>query len=144
MASASDLPTAFAKAERAAGRRLPGSGTAFLSVRDEDKGVAVPVARALAGLGFHLLATGGTAHTLAAARLAVEYVRKRTEAGEGPTIVELVRRGVIGPDESTVVCITGNGYKTTDVMAGGMADPIRLGRGFKEFEGWWESRQALA
>src|SRR5690348_7955116 len=39
MASASDLPTAFAKAERAAGRRLPASGTAFLSVRDEDKGV---------------------------------------------------------------------------------------------------------
>ena len=37
MASASDLPTAFAKAERAAGRRLPATGTAFLSVRDEDK-----------------------------------------------------------------------------------------------------------
>jgi len=51
---------------------------------------------------------------------------------------------VIGPDESTVICITGNGYKTTDVMAGRMADPVRLGRGFKEFEGWWESRQALA
>ena len=56
MASASDLPTAFAKAERAAGRRLPASGTAFLSVRDEDKGVVVPVAQALAGLGFRLLA----------------------------------------------------------------------------------------
>ena len=52
--------------------------------------------------------------------------------------------GVILPDESIVVCITGNGYKTTDVMAGRMADPVRLGRGFKEFEGWWESRQALA
>ena len=59
-------------------------------------------------------------------------------------VIELIKRGVIAPDESTVVCITGNGYKTTDVMAGRMADPVRLGRGFKEFEGWWESRQALA
>ena len=93
MASASDLPTAFAKAERAAGRRLPSSGTAFLSVRDEDKAVAIPVAQALAGLGFHLLATAGTAHTLAAAGLAVEYVRKVNEDGEGPSVVDLVRRG---------------------------------------------------
>jgi carbamoyl-phosphate synthase large subunit len=93
MASASDLPSAFAKAERAAGRRLPASGTAFLSVRDEDKSGAVPVAQALAGLGFHLLATAGTARTLAAAGLAVEYVRKVTEEGEGPSIVDLVRRG---------------------------------------------------
>jgi carbamoyl-phosphate synthase large subunit len=93
MASASDLPTAFAKAERAAGRRLPASGTAFLSVRDEDKGVVVPVAQALAGLGFRLLATAGTARTLAAAGLAVEYVRKVTQDGEGPSVVDLVRRG---------------------------------------------------
>jgi carbamoyl-phosphate synthase large subunit len=93
MASASDLPTAFAKAERAAGRRLPASGTAFLSVRDEDKAVAIPVAQALVGLGFQLLATAGTARRLAGAGLVVEYVRKVTEAGEGPTVVDLVRRG---------------------------------------------------
>jgi carbamoyl-phosphate synthase large subunit len=93
MASASDLPTAFAKAERAAGRRLPSGGTAFLSVRDEDKHVVVPVAQALSGLGFQLLATAGTARTLAAAGLAVEYVRKVTEEGEGATVVDLVRRG---------------------------------------------------
>ena len=54
MASAADLPTALAKAERAAGRPLPNSGTAFLSVRDEDKPAAVAVAAALAGLGFEL------------------------------------------------------------------------------------------
>jgi carbamoyl-phosphate synthase large subunit len=93
MASASDLPTAFAKAERAAGRRLPSGGTAFLSVRDEDKHVVLPVAQALSGLGFRLLATAGTARTLAAAGLAVEYVRKVTEEGEGATVVDLVRRG---------------------------------------------------
>jgi carbamoyl-phosphate synthase large subunit len=88
-----DLPTAFAKAERAAGRRLPSSGTAFLSVRDEDKAAVVPVAQALAGLGFKLLATAGTARTLAGAGLAVEYVRKVTEDGATPTVVDLIRRG---------------------------------------------------
>jgi carbamoyl-phosphate synthase large subunit len=93
MASAADLPTAFAKAERAAGRPLPTAGTAFLSVRDADKQAVVPVAAALAGLGFRLLATGGTAATLAGAGLAVEPVRKVTETGEGPTVVDLIRRG---------------------------------------------------
>ena len=48
MATAADLPTAFAKAERAAGRPLPASGTAFLSVRDADKPAVVPVAASLA------------------------------------------------------------------------------------------------
>jgi len=93
MASASDLPTAFAKAERAAGRRLPSSGTAFLSVRDEDKAAVVPVANAFDALGFKLLATAGTARVLAAAGLAVEYVRKVTEESGGPSVVDLVRRG---------------------------------------------------
>src|ERR687898_687174 len=76
MATAEDLPTAFAKAERAAGRPLPSTGTAFLSVRDGDKANVVPVAAALAGLGFSLVATRGTAETLAAAGLDVEEVAK--------------------------------------------------------------------
>ncbi len=93
MATAADFPTAFAKAERAAGRTLPTGGTAFISVCDAHKEAIVPVAHALVGLGFELVATAGTAHVLAAAGLAVEYVRKVTEAGEGPTVVDLVRRG---------------------------------------------------
>jgi carbamoyl-phosphate synthase large subunit len=93
MATAADFPTAFAKAERAAGRALPESGTAFISVCDAHKEAIVPVAHALTGLGFDLVATAGTAHVLAAAGLAVECVRKVTEAGEGPTVVDLVRRG---------------------------------------------------
>jgi carbamoyl-phosphate synthase large subunit len=93
MASAADLPTAFAKAERAAGRPLPTNGTAFLSVRDADKRALVPVAAALAGLGFRLLATSGTADALVGAGLAVERVRKVTESGDGPTVVDLIRRG---------------------------------------------------
>jgi carbamoyl-phosphate synthase large subunit len=92
MASASDLPTAFAKAERAAGRPLPTTGTAFLSVRDADKPAVVPVAAALVGLGFKLVATHGTARALQAAGLEVEQVAKVAEGGEA-TVVDLVRRG---------------------------------------------------
>ena len=93
MASAADLPTALAKAERAAGRPLPTSGTAFLSVRDEDKPAAVPIAAALAGLGFELVATEGTARTLRAAGLDVEEIAKVADAAAGEeTVVDLVRR----------------------------------------------------
>jgi carbamoyl-phosphate synthase large subunit len=92
MASAADFPTAFAKAERAAGRPLPSSGTAFLSVRKADKPAAVTLGRKLAALGFALCATGGTASALAASGLAVNRVRKVSEPGDGPTVVDLVRR----------------------------------------------------
>ena len=94
MASAGDLPTALAKAERAAGRPLPTSGTAFLSVRDDDKPASVAVAAALAGLGFELVATEGTARTLRAAGLDVEEVGKVADADDGDeTVVDLVRNG---------------------------------------------------
>jgi carbamoyl-phosphate synthase large subunit len=93
MATASDFPTAFAKAERAAGRPLPPGGTAFISVRDADKPAAARIGRALADLGFALTATAGTAHVLAAAGIPVERVRKVGEPGGGPSIVDQIRRG---------------------------------------------------
>jgi carbamoyl-phosphate synthase large subunit len=86
MASAGDVATAFAKAERAAGRALPFGGTAFVSVRDADKDAVVQIASALASLGFELVATAGTARALAAAGLPVLGVDK------GASVVELVRR----------------------------------------------------
>jgi carbamoyl-phosphate synthase large subunit len=87
MASAADLPSAFAKAERAAGRPLPTTGTAFLSVRDADKPAIAPVAAALAGLGFRLVATGGTADVLEAAGLEVSRLEK------GAAVVDAIRAG---------------------------------------------------
>ena len=93
MASASDLPTALAKAERAAGRPLPSSGTAFISVNDADKPGVVPIAAALAGLGFELVATGGTARTLRAAGLEVGEVAKVADADSDETVVDLVNQG---------------------------------------------------
>jgi carbamoyl-phosphate synthase large subunit len=92
MATASDLPTAFAKAERAAGRPLPTAGVAFLSVRDGDKPSIAPIAAALAGLDFDLVATTGTARTLRAAGLEVDEVGKVADAADGDaTVVDLIR-----------------------------------------------------
>jgi carbamoyl-phosphate synthase large subunit len=87
MASADDLPTAFAKAERAAGRPLPATGTVFLSVRDADKAAIVPVAHALVALGFRLLATHGTADALEAAGIEVAH------ADKGDAVVDAIRAG---------------------------------------------------
>jgi carbamoyl-phosphate synthase large subunit len=93
MASAEDFPTAFAKAERAAGRTVPTSGTAFVSVRDADKEAAAELAARLVALGFDLCATAGTARALAAAGIPVERVRKVGEQGRGPTVVDRIRKG---------------------------------------------------
>jgi carbamoyl-phosphate synthase large subunit len=94
MASAADLPTALAKAERAAGRALPPAGAVFMSIRKAEQKSAVPIAATLLGLGFKLFATEGTAGTLAGAGLDVEPVRKLSEAdGDETTVIDLIRRG---------------------------------------------------
>jgi hypothetical protein len=40
--------------------------------------------------------------------------------------------------------VTGNGYKTSDVVANRLAEPVRHSRAFKEFEAWHATRVALA
>jgi threonine synthase len=68
-----------------------------------------------------------------------------TEPAGGTTLagtIDLVRRGVIGRDESVVVCVTGNGYKTADVVKDRLAASVGLSRAFKDFEAWHEARQA--
>jgi threonine synthase len=98
-------------------------------------------------------ATGGAgaavsdADIVAAIRLLAETEGIFTEPAGGTTLagaIDLIKRGVIGSDESVVVCVTGNGYKTTEVVAGQLVEPVRLSRAFKEFEAWWEGRKAMA
>jgi threonine synthase len=60
-----------------------------------------------------------------------------TEPAGGTTLAAaraLVRRGVIKSNESVVVCITGNGYKTAEVMGDRVEQPIRIGRALADFE----------
>ena len=79
MGGAATFGAAYAKAQLAAGNRLPREGTAFISVNDEDKASVVPIARDLIGLGFSLLATHGTAAYLRAHGLEAEPVYKVNE-----------------------------------------------------------------
>src|SRR5207302_6259397 len=57
MGVADSFPVAFAKSQMAASSTLPESGKIFLSVADRDKAEVLPVARALAELGFTLIST---------------------------------------------------------------------------------------
>jgi len=84
---------AFAKAQLAAGDELPRSGRAFVSVRDPDKAGAVEVARELSHLGFEIIATRGTARTLAAAGVACSEVNKVMEGR--PHIVDMLKNDAI-------------------------------------------------
>jgi carbamoyl-phosphate synthase large subunit len=72
------FPLAFAKSQMAASSALPRpeDGQVFISVAERDKAEVVPIARALADMGYRLLATRGTARTLRAAGIAVEEVSK--------------------------------------------------------------------
>ncbi len=93
MGHASRFGHAFAKAQMAAGDRLPVSGAAFLSVNDFDKGSILKIARDLHRLGFSLLATRGTAAALVRAGLPTTPVNKVKEGS--PHVVDLIKRGQI-------------------------------------------------
>src|SRR6201987_2004537 len=84
---------AFAKAQLAAGQRLPQKGTVFLSVNDRDKRQVGPLGEELLGLGFRLLATRGTAAALEAAGVESDGVFKVNEGR--PNIVDLIKTGKI-------------------------------------------------
>jgi len=93
MGTASSFGLAYAKAELAAGEALPTGGTVFLSTHDRDKPALLPVARRLSELGFRLVATEGTARSLAAAGLTVEPILKVHEGR--PNIEDAIRSGEI-------------------------------------------------
>ena len=60
-----------------------------------------------------------------------------TEAAGGTTVAAtqaLVKRGVIKSGESVVICITGNGFKTAEVMFDRVARPTQIGRSLADFD----------
>ncbi|MEW6769918.1 MAG: carbamoyl-phosphate synthase large subunit [Bacillota bacterium] len=88
-----DFATALYKGCVAAGYSFPQEGTLLVTVADRDKEEAVPVVQELAGLGFKILATAGTAKALQSAGVTVEVVKKLHEGS--PNIVDLLRAGKI-------------------------------------------------
>jgi len=91
MGIASDYPTAFGKAQAAAGAELPTDGTVFITVTDSDKPAATQLAASLHDLGFHIVATGGTAQAIRRMGVPVERLKKISEGS--PNVVDRIESG---------------------------------------------------
>ena len=89
MGVADNFGEAFAKAQIAAGQKLPTQGTVFISVTDHDKPGMVEVAHRFVDMGFKLVATHGTADRLEEAGLVVDRVYKVKEGR--PNAVDLIK-----------------------------------------------------
>jgi carbamoyl-phosphate synthase large subunit len=103
MGVARDFPEAFGKAQAAAGVELPTSGTVFITVTDVDKPAATGLATLLHGLGFKIIATGGTAQAISRMGIPVEAINKLADGS--PHVVDYVERG-----EVDLVINTPTGY----------------------------------
>ncbi len=87
---------AFAKAQLAAGTRLPDRGQVFLSLADRDKVAGLALARQLSALGFTLAATVGTAGYLRAHDVAVATLVGKIGVGEpGVDAVHAIASGAV-------------------------------------------------
>jgi len=84
-----DYAMAFAKAQLGASNDLPREGTVFISVKGDDKQRIVETARKLQGLGFSILATGGTQRHLKDNGVECERVNKVLEGR--PHIEDAIR-----------------------------------------------------
>ena len=107
MGIARDFPTAFAKAQAAAGVPLPREGTVFITVTDSDKAGASGIAQTLHDNGFRIVATRGTAEAIARMGVPVERLNK---LGEGsPHVLDWIERGDV---DLVVNTPTGVGART--------------------------------
>jgi carbamoyl-phosphate synthase large subunit len=107
MGIARDFPTAFAKAQAAAGVALPHGGTVFITVTDGDKPGAVAVAQTLHDVGFRIVATRGTKEAIERMGIPAQELKK---IGEGsPHVVDWIERGDV---DLIVNTPTGSGART--------------------------------
>jgi carbamoyl-phosphate synthase large subunit len=93
MGVAADYPTAFGKAQAAAGAELPRAGSVFISVTDGDKPAATQIAGAFHDMGFRVLATGGTAQAIRRMGVPVERILKVSEGS--PNVVDRIESGEV-------------------------------------------------
>jgi carbamoyl-phosphate synthase large subunit len=93
MGIAADFPTAFGKAQAAAGVSLPTGGTIFITVTDTDKAAATQLAARFHDMGFDVIATRGTAQAISRMGVPVKGINK---IGEGsPHVVDYIRSGSV-------------------------------------------------
>ncbi len=93
MGMADHFGPSFAKAQLAAGHRLPASGRVFVSLADKDKPQADVIARSLAASGFELVATAGTARYLSSLGIVCGVVKKLSEGR--PNVVDAIKNNDI-------------------------------------------------
>ncbi|MDW8199541.1 MAG: carbamoyl-phosphate synthase large subunit [Gemmataceae bacterium] len=103
------MPIAFAKAQLGASSALPREGTVFISVANRDKEAVLPIARGFAAMGFHLIATRGTAQFLAQRGIPVEIVPKIAEGR--PNLIDKLKNGEVALVINTP---TGRGSSTDE------------------------------
>jgi carbamoyl-phosphate synthase large subunit len=107
MGIAQDFPTAFGKAQAAAGVSLPEKGTIFISVTDSDKPAATQLATRFHDLGFEVIATSGTAEAISRMGVPVRRIKK---IGEGsPNVVDCIRSREV---DLVINTPTGSGART--------------------------------
>jgi carbamoyl-phosphate synthase large subunit len=107
MGIAEDFPTAFGKAQAAAGVRLPGEGTVFITVTDTDKPAATQIAARFHDLGFRIIATAGTAQAISRMGVPVTAINKIAEGS--PHVVDYITRGEV---ELVINTPTGSGARS--------------------------------
>jgi carbamoyl-phosphate synthase large subunit len=89
MGIARDFPTAFGKAQSAAGIALPREGTVFITVTDTDKPAATQLAARFHDLGFRIIATRGTAQAISRMGVPVTAINKIADGS--PHVVDFIR-----------------------------------------------------
>ena len=107
MGIARDFPTAFAKAQAAAGVPLPDRGTVFITVTDSDKAGAFFIAQSLHECGFGIVATRGTADAISRMGVPVQPINKIAEGS--PHVLDWIERGDV---DLVVNTPTGVGART--------------------------------
>ncbi len=107
MGIARDFPTAFAKAQAAAGVPLPQRGTVFITVTDSDKSGAFAVAQSLHECGFRIVATRGTAEAISRMGVPAQALNKIAEGS--PHVLDWIERGDV---DLVVNTPTGVGART--------------------------------
>jgi carbamoyl-phosphate synthase large subunit len=107
MGVAEDFPSAFGKAQTAAGVTLPSSGTVFITVTDGDKATAMQLATRFCDLGFEIVATAGTAQAISRMGVPVETIHKIQEGS--PNVVDYIERGEV---DLVINSPTGSGART--------------------------------
>jgi carbamoyl-phosphate synthase large subunit len=107
MGIAADFPTAFGKAQAAAGAALPSEGTVFITVTDTDKPAATQLAARFHDVGFEIVATAGTAQAISRMGIPVHTINKIAEGS--PHVVDHILEGKV---DFVINTPTGSGART--------------------------------